>query len=340
MESHHSTPSDSAPVYPAPLEPGSHVRVIAPSRNRTIIAANPETVSVAEATLASLELTLSYGANVDATDPYDSSPAALRVADLHDAFADPDVDGILTVIGGFNCNEMLPLIDWDLIANNPKVFCGYSDTTALQNAIQARTGVVTYSGPAWSTFGMKLHNEKTVESFRAAVMSTAPYEVTASDWFTDDAWFLDQDNRSVERTDRWWPLQDGVAEGRIVGGNLGTLALLHGTPNAPSLRDAVLLIEEDEEEHYFAFRRLFHQLFQQPEAETIRGVVIGRFQGESRVTREGLADLVASVPTLAGKPVVANADFGHTNPMVTYPIGGVARVEAGDSVSVRIGQRQ
>ena len=67
--------------------------------------------------------------------------------------ADPGVHGILTALGGFSINVLLPHLDWDLIAQNPKVFCGYSDITALQNAILASTGLVTYSGPHWSTLG-------------------------------------------------------------------------------------------------------------------------------------------------------------------------------------------
>ena len=89
---------------------------------------------------AKLRLEVTFGDHVDERDVFDSSAIASRVADLHDAFADPDVRGILTVIGGFNSDELLPYLDWDLIARNPKIFCGYSDIIALQNAILARTG--------------------------------------------------------------------------------------------------------------------------------------------------------------------------------------------------------
>lgn len=83
------------------------------------------------------------------------------MADLPEAFADDSVAAILTVIGGYNASELLPRLDWNLIAAHPKVFCGYSHITALWNAILARTGLVTYSGPHWSTFGMREHFEAT-----------------------------------------------------------------------------------------------------------------------------------------------------------------------------------
>ncbi|MDR8413242.1 LD-carboxypeptidase [Nonomuraea sp. 3-1Str] len=61
--------------------------------------------------------------------------------------SDPSLAAVLTVIGGYNSNELLPFLDWELIRANPKILCGYSDITAVQNAILARAGLVTYSGP-------------------------------------------------------------------------------------------------------------------------------------------------------------------------------------------------
>lgn len=84
-----------------------------------------------------------------------SSSIKSRVADLHAAFADDSVDAILATIGGFNSNELLPYIDYDLIAKHPKIICGYSDSTAFLNAIFAKTGNLTYMGPSYSSFKMK-----------------------------------------------------------------------------------------------------------------------------------------------------------------------------------------
>ena len=104
--------------------------------------------------------------------------------------ADPGVHGILTALGGFSINELLPHLDWDLIAQNPKVFCGYSDITALQNAILGSTGLVTYSGPHWSTFGMRDHLETMLDWFSKARLSEEPFELHPSPSWTDDPWFL------------------------------------------------------------------------------------------------------------------------------------------------------
>ena len=200
-------------IQPAALRPGDEVRVVAPARSRTLVLEHDQTALI-ERRFSDLGLTLTYGDHVDEMDNFDSSSIASRVADLHAAFADPAVRGILTVIGGFNSNELLPFLDWDLIARNPKVFCGYSDITALQNAILARSGLITYTGPHWSTFGMRDHLEQTLSWFRQAVLSDDAYDVEPAGYWTDDAWFLDQDHRAVEPSTGWWQLQPGTAAGQ------------------------------------------------------------------------------------------------------------------------------
>jgi muramoyltetrapeptide carboxypeptidase LdcA involved in peptidoglycan recycling len=321
-------------VIPAKLRPGSHVRVVAPARSRAMVTEGNENGTFAERQLSGLGLRLSYGDHVDVRDRYHSSAVTDRVADLHAAFADPSVDAVLTVIGGFNSNELLPHLDFDLIAQNPKILCGYSDITALQNAITALTGVVTYSGPHWSTFGMRELGEQTSEWFCQTLMSDDPVVVRPGSWFTEDPWFLNQDHRTRLETDGWWVLNPGRAEGRVVGGNLCTFNLLQGTRFMPSLAGTVLFVEDDALSSLVEFRRHLHSLMQVPGAEEIRGLVIGRFERASRVEREDLELLIGGIDSLTGKPVVANVDFGHTNPLMTFPIGGYVQVEAAEPPSL------
>ncbi len=289
-----------------------------------------------EERFARMGLRLSYGAHVDERDNLDSSSVASRVADLHAAFADPEVAGILTVIGGFNSNELLPYLDWDLIAANPKILCGYSDITALQNAILARTGLVTYSGPHWSSFGMRDHFEQTRKWFIEALFDDRPIDLDPSESWTDDDWFLDQDARNPLAGEGWWALQPGTASGRSVGGNLCTLNLLQGTPYMPALDGALLFLEDDFESHPATFARDLTSLLQLPDAKGIRGLVIGRFQQASRMSRDVLQHIVSTQAGLAGLPVLANADFGHTQPQSTLPIGGRAELTVGPMSTLRI----
>jgi len=323
------------PVIPRKFRRGDTVRVVAPARSRKFVTEHDYS-SMIEERFAALGLRLTFGDHVDERDDFDSSPVASRVDDLHAAFADPEVAGILTVIGGFNSNELLAYLDWDLIAANPKIFCGFSDITALQNAILARTGLVTYSGPHWSSFGMRDYFEQTRQWFIQALMSNAPVKVFAAESWTDDLWFADQDKRTVRENDGWWPLQPGRASGRIVGGNLCTLNLLQGTRYMPSLDGAVLMVEDDYLSDAKEFARNLTSLLQLPDASGVRGLAIGRFQEASRVTRSLLEQIIARQDCLAGLPVLANVDFGHTDPRITFPIGGRATLAVGASNTLHI----
>ncbi len=286
-----------------------------------------------ERRFAELGLMITFGEHVDERDVFDSSAIASRVADLHAAFADPEVRGVLTVIGGFNSNELLPHLDWELIAAHPKVFCGYSDITALQNAMLARAGLVTYSGPHWSTFGMRDHLDQTLIWFRQALLDDQPYAIRPADRWTDDLWFLDQDARTPHPSPGWWAWQPGTATGRLVGGNLCTFNLLQGTTYRPSLAGAVLAVEDDELTNPVDFARNLTSVLQLPDAAELAGLLIGRFQRASGIDRTVLGRILERQPVLAGIPVLADVDFGHTSPLATLPIGGEVVLEAGaDSV--------
>lgn len=326
-------------IVPARLAPGSRIRVIAPSCSRAFVMDHDNTQWI-NRRFAQLGLQLEFGDHVDERDAFDSSSIASRVADLHAAFADPAIDGILSVIGGFNANELLPYLDWDLIAANPKIFCGYSDFTVLANAVQARTGLVTYVGAHWSSFGMRDHFEPTGRWFTDATFGSA-WSIEPSPRYTDDLWFMDQEHRTVQETEGPWMLEQGSATGRVVGGNLCTLNLLQGGELMPSLRSAVLLIEDDAAADIHEFARNLASLLQVPGAEDLAGLAIGRFQNSSNITRRMLELVIAKHPGLRGVPVVANLDFGHTSPMFTFPVGGYARLRTGlDGVELDFAHRR
>lgn len=292
-----------------------------------------ETREIADSRFAELGLGLTFGQHVEESDEFLSSSIASRLDDLHTAFADPNVKAILSVIGGYNANQLLPYIDWDLIAANPKVFCGYSDITALNCAIHAKTGLVTYSGPHYSTFGMREHFDQTLDWFRAALFAEESLTVAPAATWTDEAWFLDQDKRNIQPNEGHWMMADGHAEGPLIGGNLCTLNLLQGTDLMPDLRGALVFIEDDSESMPVTFDRDLTSLTQQPGFGEISGLLIGRFQTEVEMSRRALATILASKRELDGVPIVANMDFGHTDPILTLPVGGKASLSATDGTS-------
>ncbi len=322
------------PIVPRRLRPGDELRVIAPSLSLPMIS--PANRALATARLEDLGLRVTFGEHVLEQDDFGSTSIEHRLADLHAAFADPGVAAILTVIGGANSNQLLPYLDWDLIAANPKVFCGYSDITALSCAITARTGLVTYSGPHYSTFAMRDHFEQTLAWFRSALWPDEPLVVSPAASWTDDRWFDDQDDRLVRPNEGHWTIAAGHAEGRLVGGNLCTLSLLQGTGSLPDLRGAIVFVEDDAESGTYDFDRDLTSLTQQPGFDRVRGLLIGRFQAAFGMTRATLEAIVRSKRELVGMPVVANVDFGHTDPMLTIPVGGTAVVEAAADGEARL----
>jgi len=263
-----------------------------------------------------------------------SSSIESRIEDLHEAFADKNVKAIFTVIGGFNSNQLLSHIDYELIKNNPKILCGFSDITALTNAIYAKTGVTTYSGPHYSSFGMKKgFDEYTLEYFKKMFLEDGEVEVKSSSEWSNDLWFLDQENREFIKNEGMFIINEGEAHGTIVGGNLCTFNLLQGTEYMPDLTDRILFIEDDgmaDKMFFVEFDRNLQSLIHQKNFDKVRGIVIGRAEKNCEMTKEKWIKLIKGKAELNNIPVIAGADFGHTTPIFTFPIGGKVKMVAKD----------
>lgn len=307
-------------MIPPKLKKGDEIRIIAPSGSLTRVRTD-----VLERSLAYLDengFRVTYSTNCREMDSFSSSSVESRAADLHEAFADPDVKAVMACIGGFNVNQILPYIDYDLIRANPKILCGYSDITALLNAVYARTGLVTYHAPHLAALGFLREREYTHKYLTACLMNEDPISVTPS-----------------ETVGSYTVLQEGTCEGEIVGGNLCTLNLLQGTPYMPDLRDKVLFIEDDNimgDYFPYEFDRNLQSLLQVSGAESVRGIVFGRFDESCRLTEDTIRAIVkGKVP--AGIPVVFGTDFGHVFPMISFPVGGRVKLSAnGEGIDLRI----
>jgi muramoyltetrapeptide carboxypeptidase len=313
-------------TVPRRLQPGDEVRVISPSRSMAIL--KEKQVDIARHRLEALGFHVTFGKHVYTHDEFFSTSIEERIEDLHDAFLDQNVKAIFTAIGGYNVNQLLTYIDFNMIKNNPKILIGYSDITALGLSIYQKTGLVTYSGPHFSSFGMKHGFEYTMDSFIQAVTNDAPYEVTPSEFWSDDPWYLDQEDRNFHEQKGYLVLQEGRAEGALIGGNLCTMNLLQGTEFMPSLKDSVLFIEDDYESHALTFDRDLQSLLHLPDAGEIQAILIGRFQKDSQVTEEALRKIISSKREISHIPVIANVNFGHVSPIATIPVGGKATIEA------------
>ena len=172
-----------------------------------------------------------------------------------------------------------------------------------------------------------------LEFFKKCLIEKGPFTVKPSEKWSDDPWYSEQEKRKFIKNDGFWLINEGECKGTIFGGNLCTFQLLHGTEFMPKLEKTILFIEDDDlAGSYFdaSFDRDLQSLIHQPHFEKVVGIVIGRFQKKSEMTREKITKMIKTKSELRNLPVIANADFGHTTPQITFPIGGTAKLLAGD----------
>jgi muramoyltetrapeptide carboxypeptidase len=316
------------------LLPGAHIRAIAPSRSLSVVAPSVERRSFEH--LTELGFRVSLGAAVRKSGFLDTAPAADRLSDLHEAFADPAVDAILSIVGGSRCIDLLAEIDWDLVAANPKPLCGYSDVTVLLNAVYRRTGMVTFCGPHFSSFAMDDPGSYQSQAF-VEVLTGQEAQLKPSATWSDDEWYRDGGSREYRPNEGWSALRPGAATGRLVGGNLSCFMALLGTEYAPDLRETIVLLEDTAALAAWQWYRALVSLTQHPGFDGVRGIVLGRFQRASNVDRSVLVDMLGSLPpSLLRLPILADVELGHTQPIATFPIGARADLLVADQSSLTL----
>ena len=321
-------------IIPEKLKRGDEVRIIAPSRSLNIIS--EECRNNANKVFESLGLKLSFSKNAEKYDEFFSSSIKDRIEDLHEAFLDKNVKAIFTVIGGYNSNQLLKYIDYEIIRNNPKIFCGYSDITALSCAIYHKTGLINYSGPVYSTFGMEKGLNYTIEYMKKALMENSEFEVKQSETWSDDLWYINQKDRNFISNEGFNYINEGEADGKIIGGNLCTLNLLQGTEFMPSLENVILFIEDADLTFAEIFDRDLQSLIHQKDFDKVKGIVFGRFQVKSNISEETFRKIITSKKELRNIPIIFDVNFGHTTPHITFPIGGFAKIVAGADIRITI----
>ena len=283
-------PENIKSIRPPRLKPGNTIGIVAPASpfDRDIFNQG-------------LNVLVSMGFQTFVPDEIFENNRYLAGSDGHRAglvmqmFQDPAVNAIVCAKGGFGCLRILPLLDFDVMRTNPKVFIGHSDITALLAAITGKTGLVTFHGPLVTTLAKA--PERTRQSMLAAISSDTHLKVTPG---------------------RGAVIKTGRAQGPITGGNLTTLCHLLATPFEPRFENHILFLEDRGEAHY----RIDRMLFQMKLAgcfDGIAGLVLGSFEdcgaldGIFQIFEEHFRDF--SVPILAG------FDVGHGKQNLTIPLG-------------------
>jgi muramoyltetrapeptide carboxypeptidase LdcA involved in peptidoglycan recycling len=264
-----------------------------------------------------------------------------RADDLHWALEQPEVAGMLSMIGGDDSVRLLPLVDPAIIRAHPKVFLGFSDSTVTLMQF-LRAGVAAFHGPALLT-DLAEHggmHPYTALGLRQATMSAAPFRLTPApewaeggpDWTLPD---LQEVPRPFAPSEGWtWLQGERAAEGHLIGGCLEVLDMLNGTPGWPEpelWQGAILCLETSEDRPApsqvgYWLRNFAAQGILQGAA----GLVLARPRGYTPDMVQDLCGWVKKVLWEAGRedlPVLANVDFGHTSPQLTLPLGARARLD-------------
>lgn len=300
------------------------IRVIAPSAS--LSEQERRAIARAEKRLTNKGYLVSYGKAVWNTSFLGTASVEDRLSDFNTAYADKNVRAVMALTGGWSANELLPRINWRLVQENPKPFVGYSDNTVLANALYTATGCPSLLGPNLHTLSRATEWQYSLENLDLMLRQDVPRRLERSRVWSDGP-------RALQATKPWKVLQPGEAEARLIGGNLGSFYLLQGTPYQPRVDVPFVFAAEDDDESGALtsreFSRRLESILQIPGArDNIKGLVIGRFQQKSKVKEADIERIVSS-KDLGTIPVISGVDFGHTLPMLTLPIGGVVRIEAG-----------
>jgi len=243
---------------------------------------------------------------------YLAGPPENRAEELNNMFSDPEIDGILCLRGGYGTPQILPFLDYDKIAQNPKLFIGYSDITALHTVFLQKCGLATVHGPM-ATSDLLDGDDFTKTSLLRVLMDPTPLGAIHN-----------------PEEEEIFSLVDGVAEGQIVGGNLCLVTALMGTPYELDTKGRILFLEDVGEEP-FKIDRMLNQLALAGKIEDAAGIIFGTFtESESPNYTHGFTtiDVFKNIVAPFGKPTIHNLQAGHSNTKITLPFGVKAKLDA------------
>ncbi len=276
-------------------------------------------------TLAKLGLKTKLGANVLKRYGYLAGSDANRAADVNAMFADPSVQAILPMRGGWGCNRILPFLDYPLIRSRPKILIGLSDITSLLIALYAKSGIITFHGPT----GQSSWNGFTVDYVKRILFNS---EALTMPNLTKNGENLATTQVRVET------ITPGKARGKIVGGNLSVLTAMMGSDYLPSWKQTILFVEEIGEEVYRVDRMLTH-LKLAGILPQISGFIFGQCTDCDRITKENaqkdgedslfLAQVLRDHIQPLGIPAWYGSRIGHVKDKFTVPVGLDVEIDAG-----------
>ncbi len=279
-------------IKPKNLKIGDNIGIIAPSGG----VENNENILRAKNFLENKGYKVTLGKNILKNNRYLAGSDEERLEDLHSFFADPNIDAIICLRGGYGAIRLINKIDYELIKNNPKIFAGYSDVTALSAMFLKKSGLVTFSAPMiQGDFGIENLSEFTMNSFFYTVSSNEQQEYTAKTIY-----------------------QKGNASGITFGGNLSTIVSLCGLDFIPER--PFIFFTEDLNEPVYKIDKMFTQLLNITEfRKNISGLILGEFLDIDNKT--WLEDFFKEIEQELNVPTLGGFKITHAKDKLTIPYG-------------------
>lgn len=258
--------------------------------------------------LSNMGFNVKLGKHIFSITGYTAGIAKDRANDINRFFSDSQIKAIIAARGGYNCNQILPFLDYGLIKKNPKIFLGLSDVTAVLNAIVLKSNVITFHGPVLLMIGGgrdgKVFSKYSKENFEKILMNEKKRFINV-----------------VNAFDNWIVLNKGKAVGKLFGGNLSSLISIIGTSYEPNWKNAILMWETLEEKLEMIDQMLTH-LRLAGIFDKINGMMVGKFVDTKQGRDTEIIKMILEQCRGYDFPIIYGVDFGHTNENLILPIGG------------------
>ena len=283
------------------LKKGDTIGVIAPSS--AVDKDDLEPINNSVLLMESAGFHIEFGKNVfKNTLGYGATPVE-KAQDINDMFANKNIKAIFCLSGGFNSNTTFEYLNYDIIKNNPKPICGFSDSTSLTNMIYEKTGVITFNGPtfkALTTWATEYGYKEVIKRFVEGGLELG------------------------EPEDEFITIKEGIAEGKLVGGNLSLTNEMSSGKYSTDFQDKILFIEEFcLETPPELVSNYLYNMKQNGVFDKVKGIWVGNYDGSAALEKI-LLDVLQDEYDF---PIIKSNNFGHTEKKTVIPVGGKARID-------------
>lgn len=290
-------------LIPEKINIGDTIGIVAPSN--PIINENISEIQKAKEIIEKIGFKVKFSKNLFSNTNKYSATAKEKAEDINNMFKDKEVKMIWCAKGGENSNSLFEYLDYDIIRENPKIICGYSDITSITNMITSKTELITFSGTNFKTIA----TDETDYSLKEVLKR-----------------FVSKDLQLGVKEDKFRTIKSGNAEGKLIGGNLSLIRGMVAGKYKIDFSDKILFLEELGMETGPALASNFLYYMKQNEVfKEIKGIWLGNYTHESGIKLEEI--LLDILDKEFKGPIIKSENFGHIEKKTVIPIGIKARID-------------